>query len=119
MIFVTDLMYHHSEVFYNWKHIATYQVALGRTDNALDSLEKMAQHALAYDLSYENDIGKHFISHFVDTIVYNEENPEFPTSTEHNLCWQGLRLLTDSRFDNLRNNKKFPAIIKTLESTAK
>lgn len=119
MIFGANLMYHHSEVFYNLKHIATYQVALGRTDDALDSLQKMAQHALAYDLSYENDRGKHFISPFVDTVVYNEENSEFPTDTEHNQCWYGLKLLTGSCFDSLRDNEKFRAITKTLETKAK
>lgn len=119
LIFGDDMMYHHSEVSYNYKHMAVYQLALGQTDDALTSLEKMTEHAIAFDLSYVNDRGKRFASPFVSALVNDEENSEFPKALEHNQCWNTLELIADKRFDCIRSNKRFNAIVQKLEHNAK
>ena len=45
LIYGDDLMYHHSRLAFNHWLISTYQIALGNTEDALDSLEKMCGHA--------------------------------------------------------------------------
>ena len=118
LVFGDDMMYHHSEVFYYLKHIAVFQLALGQEDEALASLEQMAEHAIAFDRSFENDRGKSFTSPLVNSIVYDEEKAA-AMSEEHNLCWNGLQLLEDSRFESIKNNKRFCAVVKKLEGNAR
>lgn len=119
MIFGEDMMYHHARVSYFAKHMATIQLALGRTDDALDSLEEMMRHAIACDESYENDHGRHFTSPFVDSLIYTVESSDFPDPKEHNQCWYRLEFLADSCYDCLRENERFRTIIKELEHRAK
>ena len=119
MIFGEDMMYHHGRVSYYAKHMSVIQLALGRTDDALDSLEEMTRHAAAYDASYQNAHGKHFTSPFVDSLVYTGTGKDFPDNEEHNQCWYRLELLADSRYDCLRENERFRAIVKELESRAR
>lgn len=118
MIFGEDMMYHHAKVCYYAKHMSTIQLALGKTDDALDSLEEMTKHAIACDESYQNDHGKHFTSPFVDTLIYTGTSSDFPDN-EDDQCKYCLELLADSCYDCLRENKRFLAIIKELKHRAK
>lgn len=119
MIFGEDMMYHHARVSFYAKHMSTIQLALERTDDALDSLEEMTRHAIACDASYENDHGKHFTSPFVDSLIYTGESSDFPDSKRHNQCWYCLELLTDNCYDCLKENERFRTMIKELERRAK
>lgn len=116
MIFGEDMMYHHSESSYYAWYRADYQLALGNVDDALDSIEEMAEHAVAYDISYVSNRGRYFSSPFVNAINYSDANDE---PNEHNLCWYALENLSSSRCDSIRNNERFRTVVKTLENKAK
>ena len=117
MIFGEDMMYHHAEVSNNLKRIAVFQLALGRIDDALDSLEEMAGHAVACAASRENDHGKRFASPFVDALVYTGTD-EYFSDDEQNQCRYCLELLKERHFDPVRDNDRFRAVVKKLESRA-
>lgn len=117
MIFGEDMMYHHAEVSNNLKRIAVFQLALGRIDDALDSLEEMAGHAVACVASRENDHGKRFASPFVDALVYTGTD-EYFSDDEQNQCRYCLELLKERHFDPVRDNDRFRAVVKKLESRA-
>ena len=119
MIFGEDMMYHHGPVSNNLKRIAVFQLALGRTGDALDSLEEMAGHAAACVVSSENDHGRHFTSPFVDALVYTVTDEYFPDDGEQNQCRYCLELLRERHFDPVRDNDRFRAVVKMLESKAK
>lgn len=118
MIFGEDMMYHHGPVSNNLKRIAVFQLALGRTGDALDSLEEMAAHAAACDRSREQDHGRHFSSPFVDALVYTGEDEYFPDD-ECGQCQYCLAHLRDRRFDPVRDNERFRAVVERLESGVK
>lgn len=118
MIFGEDMMYHHGKVSFYARHISIFQLALGRTDDALDSLEEMVRHAIAYDDSYENNHGKHFTSPFVDALVYTGTDEDFADYEEHNQCWYCLGHLADKCYDCLRENERFRGAVEALESRA-
>ena len=118
MIFGEDMMYHHGPVSNNLQRIASIQLRLGRTGDALDSLEAMAAHAAACDQSREQDHGKHFASPFVDALVYTGEDEYFPDD-ECGQCRYCLAHLKGQRFDPVRDSERFRAVIKELESRAK
>lgn len=119
MIFGEDMMYHHARVSYYAKHISVLQLSLGRTGDALDSLEEMAGHAIACDESRRNDHGRHFRSPFVDALVYTGASGDFPDGEEHGQCRHCLEFLADGRYDCLRENARFRAVVQKLESSAK
>ena len=119
LIFGEDMMYHHARVSYYAKHMSTMQLALGKTDDALDSLEEMARHAIACDASYQSDHGRHFTSPLVDALVYTGTSSNFPDNEEHNQCWYRLEFLADSCYDCIREDERFRAIVKELKSRAK
>ena len=62
IIYGDNLMYYHSRLSQNYLLISTYQIAQGKTEEALETLEKMCYHAIANDKSYINDHGKYFTS---------------------------------------------------------
>ena len=119
MIYGNDLMYHHSRVSFNYWIISTYQMSLKKTEDALDSLEKMCDHALAYDISYQKDRGRNFTSFLVDTQIYPEKSKDFDELTEHTQCYYMLEKLKNKRYDSIRNDKRFIDIASTLKQYAK
>ena len=119
MIFGEDMMYHHARMSYYAKHMSVIQLAQGKVDDALDSLEEMVRHAIACDESCQNDHGRHFASPFVDSLVYTGTSDSFPDHKEHDQCRHCLELLTDDHFDCLRENDRFCAIVRELERMAK
>ncbi|MCM1539492.1 MAG: helix-turn-helix domain-containing protein [bacterium] len=116
MIFGGDMMYHHAKAAYYAKHLSTIQLALGKNDDALDSLAEMAKHAVAGDASRQNDHGRHFTSPFVDTLTYAEAADGTPDPEAQDLCRHCLTLLEDDCYDCLRDNERFRAIVKVLEN---
>lgn len=119
MIYGEDLMFYHGRVAFNHWLISTYQVAQGKVEESFSSLEKMCKHAVAYDLSYQNDRGKYFPSILVDKIAYSEPNKDFHELTEHSQCWYMLTRLQNERYDPIRNKKRFVEIEKALKEHAR
>lgn len=119
IIYGDDLLYHHGSVSYNHWLISTYQMALGKTADALESLEKMCDHAVACDLSYQNDHGKHFTSFLVDTQTYPGESEGFHDFTAHTQCYYMLENLQHPRYDCIRQDPRFLSVIDRLNLHAK
>ena len=119
MIYGEDLLYYHGRLSFNHWLISTYQMSLERTEEALDSLEQMCEHAVAHDLSYQNDRGKHFTSFLVDTQFYPEKSKDFHELTEHTNCYYMLDRLQSSRYDPIRDDPRFKAVENTLREYAK
>ena len=119
MIYGDDLMFYHNRISFNHWIISTYQIAQGKTEDALASLEQMCEHAIAYDQSYQNDHGKHFTSFLVDTKVYPEKSKDFHELTEHTDCYYMLDRLQHGRYDCIRQDPRFISIVEKLNQYAK
>ena len=119
IIYGDDLMYHHSQLSFNYLIISTYQMSLGKTEDAMESLEKMCDHAIAYDISYQKDRGRNFTSFLVDTQIYPEKNKDFHELTEHTQCYYRLDRLQHGRYDSIRQDPRFVSIVERLNRYAK
>ena len=119
MIYGDNLMFYHVRLSRNYWLISTYQIAQGKIDEALESLEKMCRHAIEYDRAYINDHGKHYTSIFTDELVYPEPNKDFHELTEHSKCYYMLEKLKHNRYDRIRNYPRFVAIAEKLKEYSK
>ena len=119
MIYGDDLMYHHNRISFNHWLISTYQMSLGKTEDAMESLEKMCNHAIACDISYQNDHGKHFSSILADDLIYPENSKDFHELTEHTQCYYRMDCLQHSRYDCIRQDPRFVSIVERLNQYAK
>ena len=119
LIYGDDLMYHHGRLAFNHWLISTYQIALGKTEDALSSLEEMCGHSVACDLSYQNDHGRHFSSISVDTQIYPEKSEDFHEFTEHTQCYYMLDRMQHPRYDCLRRDMRFLSVVEELTMYAK
>ena len=119
MIYGDDLMFYHNRISFNHWLISTYQMSLGKTEDAMESLEKMCDHAVSYDISYQNDHGKHFTYFLVDTQVYPEKNKDFHELTEHTHCYYMLDRLQHGRYDCIRQDLRFISVVERLNQYAK
>lgn len=119
MIYGDDLMFNHCRISFNHWLISTYQIALGKTEEAMESLEKMCDYAVSYDISYQNDHGKHFTSFLVDTKIYPEKSKDFHELTEHTHCYYMLDRLQSDRYDCIREDPRFISIVERLQQYSK
>ena len=119
LIYGDDLMFYHERLSHNYWLLSTYLIAQGKTDEALDALEKMCEHAIAYDRSYEEDHGKNYSSIFTDRLVYPEPGKVFQELTEHNQSYYKLDCIKSPRYDCIRDNKRFVAVVSALEKKAR
>ena len=119
MIYGDDLMFYHNRISFNHWVISTYQMSIGKPEDAMESLEKMCDHAVSYDKSYQNDHGRHFTSFLVDTQVYLEKSKDFHELTEHTHCYYMLDRLQHSRYDCIRQEPRFVSIVERLNQYAK
>lgn len=119
MIYGDNLMFYHTRLSKNHWLISTYQIAQGKTEDTLISLERMCYHAVEYDRSYINDHGKSYTSILTDKLIYSEPGKDFHELTEHTYCYYMLERLQSNRYDNLRENPRFTAIINRLTEYAK
>lgn len=115
MIYGDELMFYHDRLAFNYWIISTYQMAQGKTEETLISLEKMREHAIAYDISYQNDHGKYYTSVFVDKLTYPDPGKDFHEPQEHSQCWYMLDRIAHNRYDPIRKDERFQAIIQSLE----
>lgn len=114
MIYGENLMFYHTRISFNYWIISTYQMAQGKIEDTLYSLEEMCSHAIAYDRSYIDDHGKHYTSIFTDKLVYPEPGADFHELKEHSLCYYMLDRLKHERYDPIRANVRFKAVEKAL-----
>lgn len=119
MIYGNNLMFYHERLAFNYWIISTYQISQGKTNEALESLEKSCKHAVSYDESFKNDHGKYYTSPFIDKIVYPEPNGNFHELAEHSQCYYLLDRLQNKRYDILRADPHFIQIVKQLNAYSK
>ena len=112
-------MFYHVRLSYNWWLLSTYLIAQGKTEETLDALEQMRTHTLAYDRSFQEDHGKNYTSVFTDKLIYPEPGKDFHELTEHNQSWYMLDRIQADRYGDIRDNKRFVAIVNALEEKAK
>lgn len=119
MIFGDNLMFFHVRFSRNYWLISTYQMAQGKTNETLASLEKMCYHAIEYDKAYINDRGKFYTSILTDKLIYPFPNKDFHELTEHTECFHMLEKLQHNRYDRIRQDPRFISIIEKLKQYAK
>ncbi len=115
MIYGEDLLFHHNRIAFNEWLKSTFQMSLGKTEEALASLEIMAFHTVEYDKAYQNDHGKCFSSILVNRVVYPEPSKAFHELTEHSQSWYMLDRLQHERYDSVREHPRFLAVVETLK----
>lgn len=118
MIYGDNLMFYHVRLSWNYWLISTYQMAQGKRDEALGSLEKMCYHAVEYDKSYINHHGKFYTSILTDKLIYPEPGKDFHEFTEHTGCYRMLEKLKNNRYDCVRQDSRFVSITKRLDQYA-
>ncbi len=118
LIYGDNLMFYHSRLSLNYWIKSTYQTAQGKVEEALDSLEEMCRHAVAYDASFRNDHGKPYTSILMDKLVYPEPGRDFHELAEHSHCHHMLNRMENMQYDSIRNTKRFLAVIDTLKKYA-
>jgi hypothetical protein len=119
MIYGDNLMFYHNRLSRNYWLISTYQIAQGKTDITIESLEKMCYHAIEYDKAYINDHGKFFTSILTDKLFYPEQSKDFHELTEHTDCYHMLEKLQHNRYDCIRQDSRFVSIIEKLNQYSK
>ncbi len=118
MIYGENLMFYHTRLARNHHLISTYQIAQGKTEEAIGSLEKMLFHTLAYDRSHREDHGKYYSSILTDKLTYPYPDKDFHELTEHNDAYRNAERMRHSRYDAIRNDTRFIAIVKSLGENA-
>lgn len=118
LIYGKDLMFYHCRLAVNYWLLSTYQISQGKIEETFSSLEKMCNHAVAYDKSFKNDHGKHYTSLLVDQLIYPERSKDFHELTEHSQCWHMLNQMQSRRYDIIRTDEHFIKIVKTLNKSA-
>ena len=119
MIYGDNLTYYHSRLSQNYWLISTYQIAQSKTEEALETLEKMCYHAIENDKSYINDHGKYFTSIITNKLTYLKSSKDFHELTEHSECYRIIEKLSDKRYDCIRQKPRFIEIVKKLNQFAK
>ena len=119
MIYGDNLMFYHTRLAQNYWLISTYQMSQGKAEDALTSLEKMCHHAMEYDKSYMSNHGKMYTSIFTDKLVYPEPSKDFHELTEHTNCYYMLDRLQHKRYNPIREDARFKAVIHALQEYAK
>ena len=119
MIYGENLMFYHVRLSRNYWLISTYQMSQGKIHDTLDSLEKMCDHAVKYDVSFAADHGKHYTSILTDKLIYPEPGKDFHELTEHTNCYYMLDRLAHTRYDSIREEPRFIAVVDKLQPYAK
>ncbi|MBQ0010616.1 MAG: helix-turn-helix transcriptional regulator [Ruminococcus sp.] len=116
MIYGDNLMIYHAFVSDNYRFLSTYQIAQGKEEETLDSLEKMCYHAVESDKSFQNDHGKHYTSIFTDKLTYEyaSQDTYYTENWTHSKCYNTLCKLKQERYDSIRNHPRFIAVVNRL-----
>lgn len=116
LVYGENLLFHHTDVAYIYRVIATYRVAQRRYDETLDVLDKMCYHC---EKRSGTQIGDSFDSEFSYLIKSYDDNTGYQDDTIHNLAWYCLEKMGQSRYDPLREMPKFKEIVERLKAIAK
>ena len=119
LIYGDNLMFYHVRLSRNYWLISTYQMAQGKREAVLASLEKMCYHAIEYDKAYRNDHGKFYTSILTDKLSYPEPSKEFHELEEHTECYRLLDRLQHKRYDGIRHEPRFVSVIEEMDRYAK
>ena len=119
IIYGDNLMYYYSRLSQNYWLISTYQIAQGKIDEAIETLEKMCYHAIENDKSYINNHGKCFTSIITNKLIYPKLSKDFHELTEHSECYRIIEKLSDKRYDCIRQNTRFIEIIEKMKQYMK
>ena len=119
MIYGDNLMFYHVRLSRNYWLISTYQVAQGKIDETLESLEAMCYHAVEYDKAYINDYGKYYSSIITNKLIYSEHNNDFHELTEHSESYCIIEKLKHERYDCIRQNHRFIEIVEKMKQYMK
>ncbi len=119
LIYESDFMYHNHDLAFNRYLISTYQIAQGKVEDTLNSLETMCKHAIDDVKSAENDRGRTFKSIFVNEVEYPYPQAEFHENAVHNVCYYMLDRLEAERYDIIRNDERFIKILEALKQYSK
>lgn len=118
MIYGDNLMFYHTRLSFNHWIISTYQISQGKQEDALVSLEKMCEHAIAYDKAYACDHGKFYTSILTDKLIYPKPSKDFHELTERTNCYHMLERLQNKRYDCIRNDPRFISVVEQLSQYA-
>lgn len=105
MTYGDNLMFYHCRLAFNYWIISTYRIAQGKIEETFSSLEQMCKHAIAYDVSYKNDHGKHYSSILTDQLIYPETSKDFHELKEHSQCQYMLEHMQNNRDDVIRDDE--------------
>lgn len=119
LIYEGDFMYHNNMLAFNRWLLSTYQIAQGKVEDTLDSLEQMCKHSIDDVKSAENDRGRTFKSIFVNKVEYPYPNPDFHETIVHNVCHYMLDRLKADRYDVIRDNERFIRVVEELKQYSK
>ncbi len=119
LIYGDNLMFNHVRLSWNYWLISTFQIAQGKVEDALLSLEKMCFHSVEYEKSYSNDHGKYYTSIFTDKLIYPEPSKDFHELTQRTNCYYMLEKLQNQRYDSIRNDSRFVNVINILSQYAR
>ncbi|MBE6611481.1 MAG: helix-turn-helix transcriptional regulator [Ruminococcaceae bacterium] len=112
LVFGENQLFYHGRTAYVHRIIATYLVAQGKHDETLARLEIMCEHIEACVRAKPGD---RYTSPFMDRLVYPEPSEDFDDLTVHNAAWYVLHnKLTQSRYDAIRSDARFAAILSRL-----
>ncbi|MBQ8382270.1 MAG: helix-turn-helix transcriptional regulator [Clostridia bacterium] len=107
-IYGDNLLFYHYRVAGIYRYIATYQVAQGKVDETLTTLETMCDHIIAHCNARH---GERYTSPFTDRLIYQEVNEDWHEPTEHNYAYEIVTYkLTQDRYDPIREEPRFKAV---------
>ncbi len=118
VVYGDNLFFYHARLTRNYWLISTYLIAQGKKDEAINALEKMCEHGLAYDHSNREERGKSYTSILTDKLVYPESGEDAHELTEHNESYYLLNLMKGPRYDGIRDEDRFAAVVRKLENVA-
>lgn len=114
--FGEKLLIYHFGVAEIYRLISTYRVAQKRYEETLTALEKMLEHLILHEKA---ELGDHFSSPFTDKLSYSARNAYI--DPPHNPAWTILHFgkFAHKRYDSIREEERFRAVVKALENMAK
>lgn len=109
-----NMLNFHGQIALIMRYISTYTIAMKKYDETLDYLEQMLHH---YQKAASVRIGDRFSSPFTDQIVYLEPNYDLEGTRDKIYVTQ--EKMRNPRYDPIRNDPRFQAILHELDEMIK
>lgn len=116
LIYGENLMFFHSRLAFNYQIVSALHMARGEAEEAIDSLEGMCRHTLAYGESRRNDGGKRYASPLVSRLT--SPPAWLDVTEEYPLCRVMLERLEEDKYNPIRDDVRFGIIMKALQAPA-